>query len=175
MKLVIGLGNPERKYSNTRHNVGFMVVDRLVGDQQWKESKGGKLLYTWIKVDGKKVELIKPTTFMNLSGRAVFYAKRKHPELELEDMFVVHDDLDIPLGKYKIQLGKGPRQHGGLTSIYQSIGSNQFWHVRIGIENRVQEISGEEYVLQRFTREEREVVDRVIEEVVEELRSLVVV
>ncbi len=181
MKLVIGLGNPGKKFIGTRHNVGFMVVDRLAGEGEWTESRKGELEFTWLDAEGSDIELIKPLTMMNNSGRAVAYAKRKHPVLHLEDLYIVHDDLDIPLGKYKIQLGKGPRVHGGLQSIYKALGSKDFWHVRLGIESfdRAQDkrrvkglgqwVAGEEYVLQKFSEEEQTVIEQVIEQVVFEL------
>lgn len=182
MKLVVGLGNPGKKYEGTRHNVGFFVVDRLAESLRsavslqatWQESKKGKLLYQWFKVDGLEIELIKPQTFMNDSGTAVQYVLKKHQGLRMDDLFVVHDDLDIPLGKYKIQSGKGPKVHQGLQSIYRTLGSKGFWHIRIGIEHRAegveeQRTTGEEYVLKRFREEEWGVMERVIEGVVTEL------
>lgn len=198
MKLIVGLGNPGKKYVGTRHNVGFMVVEKLAGDRRWNESKKGELLYSWIEANRKRLELIKPTTFMNRSGFSLAYAKRKHPGLKLADIYVVHDDLDIPLGKYKIQRSHGPRQHNGLQSIYEQLGSKEFWHVKVGIENRFREarstkfearnndqisniqnskqtsktrIPGEEYVLQRFSDEEREVVDRAVKKVIKDLHQ----
>lgn len=183
MKLVVGLGNPGIPYEGTRHNVGFLGADRLAQilrshavplQNTWQENKTGTLLYQWFTVGNSQVELVKPQTLMNRSGVAVQDVLSKHPELLWENVYVMHDDLDIPLGKYKIQIGKGPRQHKGLTSIYQSIGTNDFWHVRIGIENRSLQaqsriVSGEEYVLQRFAESEREVVDRLLDVVLAEL------
>ncbi|OGY21107.1 MAG: hypothetical protein A3A65_03380 [Candidatus Chisholmbacteria bacterium RIFCSPLOWO2_01_FULL_49_14] len=179
MKLVVGLGNPGKRYEGTRHNVGFLGVDLLAERlhcDPWKESRHGKLFFAWSEVDGERVELIKPFTFMNASGVALAYAFQKNQNLRLDNLFVVHDDLDILLGKYKIQFGKGPRQHNGLHSIYERFGSKQFWHVRVGIENRIknskyrrQKISGEEYVLQRFPDEERVVLEPVMKNVLDEL------
>lgn len=185
MKLIVGLGNPGKKYAETRHNIGYMVVDRLAGAGAWKISKRGQLEYLWLDADGGEVELIKPQTMMNNSGKAFAYVRKKHQQLKLSQMYIVHDDLDIKLGEYKIQMGKGPRVHGGLQSIYERFGSNDFWHVRVGIENRIREptpkggqararsqkLPGKVYVLQRFTKIEREVVDRVIDEVVDELHK----
>jgi peptidyl-tRNA hydrolase, PTH1 family len=161
MKLVVGLGNPGKKYQGTRHNVGFEVVDRLVG-----------------VVDEAEVELVKPETFMNKSGRAVGKLMRKSGR-ELDELFVVHDDLDIKLGKYKIQKGKGPKTHKGLESIYRALGSRDFWHVRVGIENRKKVVpykvgpllTGEGYVLQKFNDRERQVIDKVVGKVAEGLKG----
>ncbi len=149
MKYVVGLGNPGKKYQGTRHNVGQVVVDRLR-----KENLVG-------------VKLVKPDTFMNESGKAVQQLR----VVNFEQLYVVHDDLDIPLGKFKIMKGKGPRDHKGLKSIYESVGKD-FWHVRVGVENRKGSgVLGEEYVLQRFLDEEKIIVDEVTEEVVRVLKE----
>jgi PTH1 family peptidyl-tRNA hydrolase len=204
MKLVVGLGNPGKKYKDNRHNVGFVVVDRLVKElrvggyglqQEWKKSTKGKLQYIWFDVKGKRLELIKPQIFMNDSGFSVAYAYKNHPELKDDNVYIIHDDLDINLGDYKIQK-KGPREHKGFLSVYKSLGTKDFWHVRIGIENRDKmskvparrryassvadgkgQMSkvppGEEYVLQDFTPEEtvviKEVIDKIIKELINEL------
>ncbi len=139
------MGNSGKKYSGNRHNVGFMIVDGLVKElrvrgyglhQDWKKSTKGKLQYIWFDVDGKKFELVRPQVFMNDSGYSVAYAYKNHPELEQDDIYIIHDDLDLPLGSYKIQKGKGPREHRGLLSIYESLGNKDFWHVRVGVDNR---------------------------------------
>lgn len=167
MKLIAGLGNPGRRYQNTRHNVGFMTVDFISKGGEWKENKKAELLYYWIN---KNIELIKPQTFMNQSGKSVLSIKKKHQNLEEEDIYVIHDDLDIKLGNYKIQKGKGPRDHNGLLSIYEKLGSKDFWHVRIGVENRENKsILGEEYVLQEFGEDELKIINNVIEKVSKDL------
>jgi len=175
MKLIVGLGNPGRKYAGTRHNVGFMVVDKLAGDVAWKESKGSGAEVFWMEFEGEKVELMKPQKFMNESGGAVARAKKKHPNLEISDIYIVHDDLDIPLGKFKIQKGRGPKVHNGLQSIYERVGKD-FWHVRVGIDNRStindQRSNGHKYVLQKFNDEEKKIIDEVIAELVVRLREV---
>lgn len=148
MKIVVGLGNPGKKYENTRHNVGFMVVDQLVDyvqhgqsplvlkNDEWHVSTTGQLEYRWLGVGESEIELVKPHTFMNKSGKAVAYVLRKHPHLSSDDIYLVHDDLDIPLGKFKIQKGTGPRVHRGVSSVEQVLGTKDFWRVRVGVENR---------------------------------------
>ena len=150
MRLIVGLGNPGRKYKNTRHNVGFMVIDALEAQ----------------KVDD--VMLAKPQTFMNNSGLGVkkLMANSKWP---MDDLYVVHDDLDIPLGKYKIQKGRGPKEHGGVTSVERELGRKDFWRIRIGVENRKDDIAGDEYVLSDFSVEERQVINEVIESICQAL------
>ena len=185
MKVVVGLGNPGEKYKGTRHNVGFMVVDAFAAklqvtnngsESEWKTSSKKVLKYFWFEVDGEKIELVKPMTFMNKSGVAVSNVKKNHPELELDDLYIVHDDLDIALGKFKIQKGKGPKQHNGVESVERSLGKRDFWRVRVGVDNRgesdelqmrsAKNISGEKYVLSRFRKEEKELVKKMIDEVV---------
>ncbi|MEK7514007.1 MAG: aminoacyl-tRNA hydrolase [Patescibacteria group bacterium] len=153
MKLIIGLGNPGEKYKNTRHNAGFLVVDQLE------------------KMNLPGVVLFKPQKFMNRSGQEVKKLIKKYP-LDRNELYVVHDDLDIPLGKFKITQ-KGPKVHNGLKSIYEQLGVKDFWHVRVGIDNRLETGftgTGEEYVLQTWRPEERKMMSGVIKEIV---RSLV--
>jgi len=147
MKLIVGLGNPGQKYKNNRHNVGFMVVDELARHAPGKP---------WI--------LFKPQKFMNRSGVEVKNLRVRN----LQDLFVVHDDLDIELGKFKISFGKGPKVHNGLRSIYEQLGTKDFWHVRIGIDNRLKtgfKGTGEEYVLQNFRPEEKKIINKICQEI----------
>ena len=156
MKIVVGLGNPGDKYRNNRHNVVFMVIDKsfTVGSRQsavrW-ESKFEALI---CKIGD--ILLVKPQTFMNNSGEAVqkivnFY------KIDLQDLYVIHDDLDIRLGEYKIQFGKGPKVHNGVSSIEQALGTKDFWRVRIGIDNKD--------VLGKFLPEEKGIIEGVIDEI----------
>ena len=159
MRLIVGLGNPGNKYKNTRHNAGWLLVDELA------------------KLNLLGVELFKPQKFMNRSGGEVKEWLKNREEPFLQNLYVCHDDLDIPLGKFKINFGKGPLVHNGLLSIYQQLGTKDFWHVRIGIENRHNEAglpihrlisnqSGEEYVLSNWRPEEKKIIARVLAEVV---------
>ena len=173
MKFIVGLGNPGNKYQHTRHNIGFKVVDQMAGDQKWHQSNKGKLEYLWLEINGEKVELIKPQAFMNKSGLVMTYVKKKHPQLGGENLFIIHDDLDLEVGKFKIQFGKGPKQHNGLTSIYQQLGTDQFWHVRIGVDGRRGDraIPSDKYVLSSFTPEEKSLINQVMKQVVEGLNQ----
>ena len=202
MKLIIGLGNPGEKYENSRHNVGWLVLDQLVKEWRmgFKLDKKTATLRTLKKTESTEIILAKPLTFMNKSGEAVRFLITNY-KLLITDLYIIHDDLDIPLGKYKIQLGKGPRKHGGVESVEKTLGTKDFWRVRVGIENRKEKlrnsvappdtgpylaplpeikklrekrtkrISGEEYVLAEFTQEEKQVIDGVILEVVEEIKK----
>jgi len=170
MKIIVGLGNPENKYRHTRHNIGFKVVDQMAVDRDWKSSKKGQLEYLCLGQGEKKIKLVKPQTFMNKSGLALAYVKKKHPQLTGEDLFVVHDDLDLEVGRFKFNFGKGPKQHNGLISIYQHLGTDQFWHVRIGVDGRKgdRSIPADKYVLSSFSSDERVLIESVINQIIEE-------
>ncbi|MFH1244494.1 MAG: aminoacyl-tRNA hydrolase [bacterium] len=174
MKLIVGLGNPGENYSKNRHNVGFMVAEKLakqiLKSQILKFSNNEKFKAEMIQEKG--LILAKPQTFMNESGRAVASICRFY-KIENSDLYIAHDDLDIALGSYKIQHGKGPQVHNGLLSIEQTLGTDQFWNVRVGVENREvrgnKGVPGVVYSLQDFLSEERKIVGEVIGRVVEDL------
>lgn len=175
MKLIIGLGNPGEKYSNNRHNVGQMLVDRLqstvYSHSSWENNR--KLDAVVCSPKSVDVLLAKPLAFMNDSGEAIqklvnFY------KVDLNDLYIVHDDLDIRLGAYKIQKGKGPKIHNGVNSVEESLGTPEFWRVRVGVDNRdtKNRMPGEAYVLQDFTEDELEILNEVLSKVVKELKNL---
>lgn len=174
MKVIVGLGNPGEKYASTRHNIGFVVVEELAR----REIPNSKFQITnKFKseiIQTKEYILVKPQTFMNDSGVAVAAICRFY-KVDLKDLYIVHDDLDIKIGNYKIQHGKGPQVHNGLLSIEEKLGSDQYWNVRVGVENREvrgnKGVPGVVYSLQDFTAEEREIVERVVTEVVGVLRE----
>lgn len=168
MKLIVGLGNPGEGYQNTRHNVGFMVADRLAGDEGFANNFEAQILKRDLVV------LVKPQTYMNRSGIAVREILNFF-KLEPKDLILIHDDLDIELGKYKIEASKGPKQHNGVTSVEESIGTRDFLRVRVGVNNRNSEarIPGEKYVLENFSEMEMMTVDKVIDEVVQKIKELI--
>lgn len=161
VKIIIGLGNPGADYQNTRHNAGVMLVDKLaVGS--WRKFYNAMVYKTndlWL-VKTKDV-------FMNESGRLLQGLPAGRQDLPEDELWVAHDDLDIKLGEYKVQRGKGPKEHNGVKSIEDALGTKDFWRVRIGIDNRKEPIDGETYVLQKFSSEEREILDGVLNEIVE--------
>ncbi|HEX9817549.1 MAG TPA: aminoacyl-tRNA hydrolase [Patescibacteria group bacterium] len=171
MKAIIGLGNPESEHQATRHNVGFQVVDALADQLGLTLTNNLKLLAQIGK--NKSWLLAKPQTYMNQSGRAV-QAILQFYKLSPKDLIVVHDDLDIPFGFYKIQQGTGPKNHNGLLSIYEQLGTKDFTHVRLGIEGRgvAKVMSGKNYVLTPFTDEEAYRLETVIGQVVKDLLPL---
>ena len=155
MKLIIGLGNPGGAYSDTRHNIGHMVVDKLQA----------------MKIPGTVIK--KTGVFMNESGSFVKKMTDQY-KINLSNLYIIHDDLDIKLGEYKIQFGKGPQNHNGLNDIYTKLGTKDFWHIRVGVDNRdaKNRISGEEYVLQDFTNDEKIILEKVIKEICKKLETL---
>jgi PTH1 family peptidyl-tRNA hydrolase len=168
-KLIVGLGNPGAKYLWTRHNAGFMVLDRLAqlaGVAITRKSFAGQ--YGEGSWQGERLLLLKPQTFMNLSGRSVAEALRFH-KLSLADLIVIHDDLDIPFGRVKLKEGGGHAGHNGLRSLMQELGSGQFVRVRIGI-NRPAHGDAADYVLSNFSRDEMTLLPRLLDGVVELLQ-----
>lgn len=173
VKLIVGLGNVGKEYEKTRHNVGFMFCDvfkkQFLGDMRWKQDTTFKA--SFIKTPGNEFILAKPTTMMNNSGEAVkmlsfFYG------VEPQDVLIIHDDLDISLGDYKLQFGTGPKVHNGLSSVDKFLGTNQYWHLRIGIENREVKgnkgIPGQRYALERFKPEEYKTIQSTIQRIIAE-------
>lgn len=174
MKIIVGLGNPGKKYKDTRHNVGFMVVDKLIkqfknDNLKFKINKKLKAEICEAIIGERRVVLAKPLTFMNNSGKAVRLLITNY-KLPIANFYLVHDDLDIPLGKYKIQFAKGPKVHKGVGSVEKALGTKKFWRVRVGIENRRFKEEGEEYVLKEFTKEEKEIINQVILEMLKKIK-----
>ena len=155
MKLVIGLGNPGSEYVNTRHNAGFLVADELK------------------KLKSVNLQIYKSTNFMNESGGFVSDLTKCYTP-NPSDLYIIHDDLDIPLGSYKIQFGTGPRDHNGVKSVDEALGTDQYWHVRVGVDNRPPDArtKGIDYVLEEFSDEERKMLDKVIKGVCKKLATL---
>lgn len=169
MKLIVGLGNIGDKYQQTRHNVGFMVADLLAQKLALNFANSSKTFSLVAK--NQDYILVKPQTFMNDSGKAVRAVCDYYQINPTAELIVVHDDLDIELGKIKRQQGVGPKIHNGLSSIYQHLGTADFMHLRIGIDGRAGDRSmpGSSYVLANFTREEEPGIKAVIEQVAQEL------
>ena len=132
--MIVGLGNPGRKYKSTRHNIGFMVIDELVrlfnAELDARKFKGE---YTIITVKNEKVLLVKPLTFMNLCGECVAPLMGYY-KIKLEDLVVIYDDLDLPCGKVRLRVNGGSAGHNGLKSLIKHLGSQEFKRIRIGID-----------------------------------------
>jgi PTH1 family peptidyl-tRNA hydrolase len=151
-KIIVGLGNPDKKYNKTRHNAGFLVVDELaVGEgMEWQQEKKFKSLVA----QNDEFILVKPQTGMNLSGEAVIKVVSYY-KVALEKLFVVHDDVDFISLTYKLQFGKESAGHKGVEDIINRLGTKDFWRVRVGVgrpQNRSFEV--EDFILSRFEKDE---------------------
>ena len=163
MKMIVGLGNIGTQYDETRHNCGFMVVDQMARDYHlgaFKHEKAPAVTVTGM-IDGHKVMLVKPTTFMNDSGRAV-KPLMDYYDLDLEDLVIINDDLDMPVGQIRLKdKGSAGGQHG-LRSIIDYLGTQQFNRVKVGIDHP-QHGTVVSHVLGKFTPDERQTIDDSIE------------
>lgn len=156
MKCIVGLGNPGKKYEQTRHNVGFMVIDELAKRHNASLSKKKfNGLYAMETIQGEKVILLAPQTYMNLSGEAV-RPLMEYYNLELDDIIVIYDDLDLPTGKIRLRQKGGHGGHNGLRSIIDQLGNKEFKRIRIGIGRPASRVPVIDYVLGKFSKEEEE-------------------
>lgn len=176
MTIFIGLGNPGLKYQNNRHNVGKMFVDYVINELtclQVNELKEKNQAIVKIYQSNDLI-LAKTETFMNASGSALKRILKTFHVLR-STLYIIHDDLDIPLGKFKIQFGQGPKLHNGIKSIEETLKTKDFWRIRIGVDNRKKEnwIDGEIYVLQDFLPEEKEILlSQVFPKIWERIKNL---
>ncbi len=174
MKIIVGLGNPGAEYAGTRHNVGVMLVNQLASLSVDQSSYGWRKHYDALMYKTSDLVLVKTKDiFMNESGRLI--TSPPAPLLisgEGSNLYVAHDDLDLKLGEYKIQFGKGPREHNGVESVERALGTKEFWRIRIGIDNRRTQIDGETYVLQKFLPEEKKILDEVLEKISNEILNI---
>ncbi len=179
MKLIVGLGNPGRGYANNRHNVGFVCLNHFAKTQGIRfDKKQGTARIGISEIAGSKVVLARPQTYMNLIGQSVSRLIKKF-NINLDDLLVIHDDLDLPLGKIRIRYGSSSGGHKGIDSIISSLGSQNFSHLRVGIGRPTTEGFAETneanivaYVLSNFTSEEKQIVVQVIPRVSEAIYCL---
>ncbi len=168
MTLFVGLGNPGSQYENTRHNIGFKVIDRLVDDFSARDisktSFQGKLYRS------ANTFFLKPTTFMNLSGKSLIAVKQFF-KIELDEIIVIHDDIDLPFGAVRFKKGGGNGGHNGLKSIDNMIGK-EYLRVRIGVGKPEHRSQVSDYVLHDFTKEEEAVLEKLILHVTEASKAL---
>ncbi|MFU2163404.1 aminoacyl-tRNA hydrolase [Streptococcus pluranimalium] len=165
-KLIVGLGNPGSKYDNTRHNVGFMAVDTIVKelDLTFTEDKTFKAYVTSGFIEGEKVYLIKPTTFMNNSGIAV-KALLTYYNIAIEDLMVIYDDLDMAVGKIRFRQKGSAGGHNGIKSIIAHIGTQEFDRIKIGIGRPQNGMTVINHVLGKFSSEEMITIDNTLDKV----------
>lgn len=175
MKIIVGLGNPGEKYKQTRHNAGFLFLENWAEEEglNWRQNKKFSSL---IAEEGEKI-LVKPLTYMNNSGWAVksilsyykllprkIFSFNKNSDLS-EILTIVHDDLDIPLGKYKISYNSGSAGHKGIQSIINHLKTKNFKRIRIGISSPEDKKGVEKHVLQKFKDSEKKTLEKIIKEI----------
>jgi PTH1 family peptidyl-tRNA hydrolase len=169
--LVVGLGNPGRRYARTRHNVGFLVLDEFAAITRLEFKEKADYLICNGSLEGEKIALMKPLTFMNRSGGAVRKAAEKFG-IPPERIIVVHDDLDLAAGRLKIRKKGSSGGHKGVESVIQNIGANNFIRVKIGI-GRDGLTPVEDYVLSKFGRDELPRVREAVASAVDAIRSII--
>lgn len=156
MKCIIGLGNPGRKYRKTRHNIGFMVIDELAKRYKWKlNEKKFNGTYTLEHIQGNRLILLQPQTFMNLAGECI-RPLTDYYNIDIDDILVIYDDLDLPTGKIRLREQGGHGGHNGVRSTIDHLGTKQFKRLRVGIGRPTSPIPVVDYVLGKFNKEERE-------------------
>lgn len=168
MKLIVGLGNPGKKFEKMRHNLGRIIVSswrKVIGFPDFKFEKKFNALTSKGVFNREKVILALPETFMNLSGKAVKLIIENYG-LRISNLFVVHDEIDLPLGKIRISKGRGSAGHKGVQSIIDELGTKNFVRFRIGIKPKSCKLKAESlsnFVLQKFTKKEEKILKEVIE------------
>ena len=186
MVIIIGLGNPGKKYINTRHNIGFEVLDQFVKENNFPEFKLSKKFNALISenvINGKKIILAKPQTFMNNSGISVKKLAGVRPPLNqrgsdprnLRNLYIIHDDIDLPLGKIRPSKNRGSAGHKGVESIIKELGTKDFTRIRIGIHPLCFHASvhrSKEFVLEKFKKEEKELLNQAVRQALAEIKKL---
>ena len=174
MTIIVGLGNPGKKYKDTRHNVGFQIIDEFAEKNNFPEFKFSKKFNALIS-EKDNMLLAKPQTFMNESGKAVKkLTETRSLQLQRPGLCVIHDDIDLPLGKIRIAKNRGSAGHKGVESVIKEFGTKDFIRFRIGIQPRFQRgkpKNVEKFVLQRFIEEEKKVIKEAIKETLEKLKK----
>ena len=177
MILIVGLGNPGKKYQKTRHNLGFRVVDEIAANFQFSPAlsqKGGVQSIFNVKISkgeiaNKKIILAKPQTFMNLSGKAVKKLISNIQNLTSK-LWIIHDDIDIPLGEIRIVKNRSSAGHKGVESIIRELKTKDFVRFRVGVKPKTSNLKPEtldRFVLQKFTREEEKILKKIIKKTIE--------
>ena len=162
MRVIFGLGNPGKDYEESRHNIGFRVIDKL--SQKHKIDLNEYSCQAWIgegEIGKKEVFLVKPLTFVNAAGLSLVRLRQKH-KTSLENIMVISDDVNLELGKLRLTRRGGDGGHKGLGSIIESLGTEEFQRLRIGIDRPEQKIELKEYVLGEFTSREKEIIEETI-------------
>lgn len=171
MKLVVGLGNPGKEYQQTRHNLGFMVLDLFAEQNKINITKNKfESLLGEDQINNDKILFIKPQTFMNLSGQAVAAVKNFY-HIELDKILVIHDDIDLEPGKIRLRTSGSSGGHNGIKSIISALGTENFPRIKIGVGKPLIKERIHDYVLEKFTAEEKTIMQTAIAEAVKKLED----
>ena len=181
--IIVGLGNPGKKYSRTKHNVGFLAVDYLIKNWSFSPLHLENKLKSEITINSlnnEKIVAVKPQTFMNNSGEAVIKLKKKY-NAKNEEIIIIHDDLDIEWGKIKLSFNRGSAGHKGIESIIQKLGNKNFYRIRVGILNeKLKKLPKEKkiiainkYILNTLTKKDMEKTQSIFENVKNECEKLI--
>ena len=155
MKMIVGLGNPGKEYENTRHNIGFMFINYFPGNNLWTKKFNG--MFSKQVINGENVLFVKPLTYMNLSGNSVLQFAN-YFKIKTDDILIIQDDLDLPLGTIKLKYKSSAGGHNGIKSIIDCFGTNGIPRVKVGIANN-KLIDTKDYVLGKFSKSELDVIN----------------
>lgn len=171
MIIIVGLGNIGQEYNQTRHNIGFEIVDKLAADFQTNFKTQPKLQaeITELNHEGQKIILAKPTTYMNLSGSAVEHILR-HFKAYPENLRIIHDDISLPLGTLRWRSNGSAGGNNGLKSIIEKIGA-EFWRLKVGVDHPPLEIETKNWVLSRFNKEDQESLEKTIKTAINSIKQ----
>ena len=172
MKLIVGLGNPGRRYQGTRHNIGARVIATLARRHHVALREEGWADVGALTLDGARVLLARPQTYVNVSGTAVADLRRRH-RLPLENLLVAFDDLDLPVGQIRLRAKGGHGGHNGMRSIIETLGSEEFARLRVGIGRPPEGVDPADYVLSRFSKEEQARLDEAVERAADAVEAFV--
>ena len=178
MILIVGLGNPDKKYEKTRHNIGFRAIDEIADNFNFPAFTFKSIFNAEVSkgtYNNQKIVLAKPQTFMNLSGKSAKLLL-KNLELKTKDLIVIHDDIDIPLNKIRIVKNRGAANHKGVESIINELKIKDFIRLRIGIKaknNNLKIKALDKFVLQKFNREEEKIAKEVIEKTAKAVEAII--
>lgn len=164
IKLVVGLGNPGKEYNNTRHNMGFSVIDEIAKKLEvykYKERDGALYFDTFI--DMARVIFLKPQKYINLSGDVIIKFKN-YLDIDINDILIISDDLDLPVGAIKLKEKGSSGGHNGLKNIEENLGTKEYKRIKIGISNN-KNIDTKDYVLSKISKEDKKVLDKVVDNV----------
>ena len=173
--IIVGLGNPGKEYESTRHNLGFMLIDKLAHAEGISVNRREcSSLVGRGEIEGTRTKLVKPQTFMNLSGEALScFAAKHHLVMPVETLIVLSDDLALPLGKIRVRERGSAGGHNGLKSIIEGLKTNDFVRVRMGIQPDHPISDSKQFVLNRFASSERELVEQMVEQAAKAVRTIV--